>query len=324
MNNINFFRKTILLLFLFPLIVVAQNNFQHAELLFKQEEFIQAKPIFKSLLSQNPKDKKTLEYLGDIAIHTSEWDDAIKYYKALVEAEERNANYHYKYGGALGMKATTVNKFSASTYLSDIKREFELAAKLDPKHIETRWALIEYYLQLPGILGGSEKKALEYAKELRSISEVDGYLSSGHIAEHSKRYKDAEAFYKKAVEVGGSAHTYAKLTSLYEKDSQPAKAIENASRSLKKHQYNQLNYQIGKIAAENKIQSEFAIECLTQYIAKHSKKDGFSKAWAYYRLAQINKNLGKKQIALTWIDKALKDIPNFKEAQNERSLILAL
>src|SRR5690606_17852242 len=197
-------------------------------------------------------------------------------------------------------------------------------SKLDPKHIEVRWALIEFYIQLPGILGGSEKKAIEYAKELGKISEVDGYLSQGYIAEFSKRPKDAERYYKKAIEIGGSRHTYEKLTSLYENNNQPEKALETASKSLKKHQRNLLNYQIGKIAAQYNLEPQYGIECLDQYLANYSIQDGVPKAWAYYRLAQINKSLGKKKVALTWIDKALKDIPDFQEAKIEKSLILAL
>jgi len=312
------------LFILLPNFINAQTPFQQGEELFKQEKFSQAKPFFESYLKQNSKHKKTLEYLGDIGIQTQHWDDALMYYETLIKAEESNAQYHYKYGGALGMKAMSVNKLRASTYLGDIRREFERAAKLDPKHIDTRWALIEYYLQLPSMMGGSEKKAMDYALELQTISQVDGYLAQGHIAEHSKNYKEAAQFFKKAVAVGGSPHTFDRLIKVYEKDKQPQKALETASESLKKHQQNNLNYQIGKISAESKLQSAYGIERLGHYIDNYSQKDELPKAWAYYRLAQINKNLGEKEIALSWIDKALKDIPNFKEAQKERSLILAL
>ncbi|MGB3343426.1 MAG: tetratricopeptide repeat protein [Aequorivita sp.] len=314
----------LILILLFPIFSFSQTNFQRAEGYFKQEKFAQAKPLFEDYLKHNPQDKRTQEYLGDIAAYAKEWDEAISYYNSLVEEDKNNANYHFKYGGALGMKAISVSRLRALTYVGDIKRELELAAKLDPKHIEARWALIEFYIQLPGILGGSEKRALEYALELSKISEVDGYLAKGYIAEYSKRPKDAELYYKKAIKIGGSPHTYEKLTSLYENTNQPHKALETASKSLKKHRRNQLNYQIGKIAAQYNLESQLGIECLDEYLANYSIKDGVPKAWAYYRLAQINKNLGEKQIALGWIDKALKDIPDFKEAQKEKSLILAL
>ncbi len=82
------------------------------------------------------------------------------------------------------MKAFTVSKLSALTMIGDIKGAFLKAAKLDPKHIDTRWALVEFYVQLPGILGGSIKKSLKYADQLQQLSVVDGYLAKGYIYEY--------------------------------------------------------------------------------------------------------------------------------------------
>lgn len=324
LNNIISFRKITLLLYLLPLFAVAQNNYQQAEEYFKQENFKKAKPIFENYLTQNPGDKKTREYLGDIAAYGKNWDTAISYYEALVQDEGTNANYHFKYGGAMGLKAMSISKIRAMTYIGDIKHELEQAAKLDSKHIEARWALIEFYIQLPEIFGGSENKATDYAKELGKISEVDGYLANGYIAEYTDRPKDAERYYKMAIEVGGSPHTYEKLSNLYEKNNQPKEAIAANSESLKKHKRNQLNYQIGKISAQYNLEPQYGIECLSQYLADYSIKDGVPKDWAYFRLAQIYKNLSKKEIALTWINKALMGRTDFKEALQEKSLILAL
>ncbi|SRX74398.1 tetratricopeptide repeat protein [Aequorivita antarctica] len=313
----------VFLLFL-PFFLSAQNNYQQAEEYFKQENFSKAKPVFENHLKKHPGDKKTREYLGDIAGYAKNWDIAVAYYEALVNEEETNANYNFKYGGALGMKALSISRLRAVSYIGDIKHHLERAAKLEPKHIEARWALVEFYIQLPSIIGGSEKKAIDYANELGTISKVDGYLANGYIAEYTDRSKDAERFYKKAIEVGGSPHTYEKLSGLYEKNNQPKEALKTTAESLKKHKRNQLNYQIGKISAQYNLEPEYGIECLSQYLADYSIKDGVPKDWAYYRLAQIYKNLGKKEIALTWINKALADRNDFDEARKEKSLILAL
>jgi len=311
-------KSIFILLLLFPFCGNTQTPYQQAEEYFKQEKFSKAKPIFEKHLMQNPNDRKTKEYLGDIAAYGKNWDIAISYYESLVKNEDTNANYHFKYGGALGMKALSISRLRAVTYIGDIKHHLERAATLDSKHIETRWALVEFYIQLPGIVGGSEKKAIAYAEELGAISKVDGYLANGYIAEYTDRPKDAERFYKKAIEVGGSPHTYEKLSNLYEKNNQPKEAILTNSEALKKHKRNQLNYQIGKISAQYNLEPEYGIECLSQYLANYSIKDGVPKDWAYFRLAQIYKNLGKKEIALTWINKALIDRTDFKEALQEK------
>ena len=115
--------------------------------------------------------------------------------------------------------------------LAAVKNAFLTAAKLDSKHIESRWALVEFYLQVPGILGGSEKKAQQFADELLAISPVDGYLARGHIQEYFGRYLKAEPEYKKAFESGQSKTTFQKLYNLYKNklnQSKKATALQQA------------------------------------------------------------------------------------------------
>ncbi|WP_299208555.1 tetratricopeptide repeat protein [uncultured Dokdonia sp.] len=319
-----------LLILLFPICSFAQGNavdpaFAKAENYFYIKQYNQAKPIFKSYLKQHPNDLKTLEYLGDIYGFTQEWDTAIDYYKKLVELSPKVANYHYKYGGVLGMKALAINKVRALGLIGDIKEAFITAATLDPKHVEARWALVEFYIQLPGVIGGSESKAKQYANELATLSPVDGHLAHGYIAEYNHKPKDAEYHYKKAVAIGGSVICYTKLYEHYEKNKAPEKAMQVLDEAQKKHtSENRLHYQLGKIAGQYGIGLDQGIECLDKYIMNYSSADGVPKDWAYYRLAQIYKHKGQKEEAKTWISKALQNRPDFKEALVEKKLIEAL
>ncbi len=219
----------------FPFLVYSQSDFEKAEKLFQQEKFSLAKPIFEEFLSQHPNHLKSMEYLGDISGQAKDWDQAIFYYQKLKTLKPSEADYYYKNGGALGMKAKESNKFAALSMIGDVKELFEKAISLNPKHIESRWALIELYLQLPAIVGGSERKAHKYSNELMKISPVDGYLSKGHIAEYFDRYKEAETNYQKAIEIGGSKNSYQKLSNLYKnKLKQPQKAREIMDAYFKK------------------------------------------------------------------------------------------
>jgi tetratricopeptide (TPR) repeat protein len=221
--------KHIIYLFVFlPMMMWGQSDFEKAEKLYKANKIEQAELVFESVLKSNPSDLKTIEYLGDIAGQNKSWDKAIVYYKKLKQLKPSEANYHYKYGGALGMKAKESNKFKALGMIDEVKGSFEKAISINPKHIESRWALIELYIQLPGIVGGSESKAIKYSNELLRLSPVDGYLSRGHIEEYFKRYKVAEQLYKKAISVGGSRTSYQKLANLYKtkmRDPEKAKSI---------------------------------------------------------------------------------------------------
>ena len=220
-------KKLVLLFLLAPILIWSQSNFEKGEKLFHAKKYDEAQVILEGVLKTKPSDIKTLEYLGDITAHHKEWIKGAEYYKKLKELKPTEAEYFYKYGGCLGMRAMEVNKFKAMGLVGDMKSAFERAIVLNPKHLQARWALIELYLQLPGIAGGSESKALKYSNELAKISPVDGYMSKGRIDEYFERYTFAEKNYIKADEIGKSKITFQKLYNLYlNKLKEPKKAQE--------------------------------------------------------------------------------------------------
>ncbi|MCC9071804.1 hypothetical protein LNQ49_09450 [Flavobacterium sp. F-65] len=218
-------KQIIIVFLLFPTLFWSQTSFEKAQKLFDTQNFDKAEILFKTVLKETPSDLKTIEYLGDIATHNKKWDDAVGYYEKLKQLKPSGANYFYKYGAALGMKALQVSKFKAFGMIDEVRGSFEQAIVLNPKHIEARWALIELNLQLPGIAGGSQSKAIKYSNELLNLSPIDGYLSRGHIDEYFKRYSDAERQYKHAIIVSKSKVSYQMLANLYQKKmNEPTKA----------------------------------------------------------------------------------------------------
>jgi tetratricopeptide (TPR) repeat protein len=208
--------KKLLLIFLFvPILGWSQSNFEKGEKLFQFKKYAEAQIVFEAILKTKPLDITTLDYLGEIEAHQKSWVKGAEYFKKLKELKPTEADYFFKYGGCLAMRAMEVNKIRAFTMVDDMKQAFEKAIVLNPKHVQARWALIEIYLQLPGILGGSESKAISYSKELAQFSPVDGYLSRGRIEEYFKRYTLAEKNYIKANEIGKSKVTFQKLYNLY-------------------------------------------------------------------------------------------------------------
>ena len=193
----------------------SQSDFEKGEKLFAQKKYNEAQQSFQEFLKVQPNHSKTIEYLGDIAGVKKDWDEAIPYYKKLKISYPNNATYWYKYGGAMGMKAKESNKFKALGMIDEVEQSFLTAAKLDENHIDTRWALVVLYIELPAIIGGSEKKSQHYANELMLLSKVDGYLAKGHIDVYFSRYAKAEMNYKKAHEIGNSKTTFEKLYDLY-------------------------------------------------------------------------------------------------------------
>ena len=299
----------------------SQSSLNDIKKLFDKKEFDKAEALLLIYMESNKSTIEIIELLGDSYGYQEKWDQAIIEYGKLIDIKPNNANFHYKYGGAMGMKALGMNKIKALTIIGDVKSAFLKAAELDPKHIDTRWALVELYMQLPGIIGGSKSKSLKYADELSVLSKVDGYLAKGYIYEYDDAPKLAEKYYKLAITEGGSLTCYDKLTDFYEKEAQAAKAIRNIEASGEQHKRNAMHYQIGKVCATYNIQLDKGKNCLLVYIDNYSAKDGVPKAWAYYRLAQIYRYKKNKTDALMYIDKAIYDLPEITVFKEEKALI---
>lgn len=199
----------------FTLSSFSQSNFDLGEKYFNEKNWELAKENFQKVIDNNPNNYQAIEFLGDIFGHQKKWDSAIEKYKTLRDKFPQNANYWYKFGGALGMKAKESNKFKALGMIDDVENAFLKAAALDKKHIDTRWALVMLYIELPAIIGGSEKKAQKYATELLTLSKVDGYLAKGYIDVYFERYQSAEKNYLQAHKIGNSKTTFEKLYDLY-------------------------------------------------------------------------------------------------------------
>ena len=312
------------LIFLISSLCFSQASIEKAEAFIVKKEFKNAQNEMTTFLKNKPEDKRAIELLGDVYGHQKKWDEAIVQYKALTIKQPNSANYQYKYGGALGMKALSISKLKAIGIIGDVKTAFLKAAELDPNHIDARWALVELYVSLPGIVGGSFSKALKYAEELQKLSKVDGYLAKGYVFEYDNEPELAEKYYKQAIEVGGSVTCYEKLTNFYDRQNEPEKAIGNLEDAQKELQRNAMHYQIGKVCADYNLQLDKGEKCLKAYLSHYSSKDGVPKAWAYYRMAQIYKHKKEKTEALKWIDKAISDLPEIEVFKEERLTISGL
>lgn len=265
-------------------VLINQGKFKKAEYILVNE------PL-------NLNNEKKVELLGDVYGYQKEWEKSKIQYKKLIEINPDNANYHFKYGSVLGMLALE-NKIKGVVLVDDIKEAFTKAAELDPSHVEVRWALLELYIQLPGIIGGSFNKAEKYADELGEILKIEGFLAKGYIADYRGRDKETEIYFKKALELIGTVN-------------------EN-------HPRHNINYQIGKIAARYNIYLDSGIMHLNRYVQNYSASDNVSLNWIFLHLARIYMHKKDKENALINIDKALLIRPNFKWALQIKQEIEAM
>ncbi|SDS05032.1 tetratricopeptide repeat protein [Christiangramia echinicola] len=279
---------------LFAVNSLAQQTLKDAEKLLNNGEIVEAEKI----LLQYENNPKAVEFLGDISSFNKEWDKAIDYYQTLVDLDSENAMYNFKLGGAMGMKAYYGSKFQAAILLGDIKKYLKKAADLDPTHKETRRALVELYMQIPSIIGGSKTIAESYASDLDRINEVDALLADAYIYK-IQEYRDlAKNKYEEAIRV----------------------AVNKPGLITR----NYLKYELGEASANYEIQLDAGENFLKQYIQDYGYKDLKSPAWAYYRLAQLERIKSNQKAALAHIEKSLSIDPGFEKALIEKQKIQRL
>ena len=88
------------------------------------------------------------------------------------------------------------------------RNRLEQLLTIEHNNVEARLELIDCYIALPPIQGGSFKKAVLLASELKDIDMAEGHRALGMIYTLDKEYKLAEDEYKSAVEVSGKHLKY--------------------------------------------------------------------------------------------------------------------
>ena len=102
--------KHFIFFLLIPVLTFGQASLNDAKKLINKKEFKKAEQLLSEYMKTNTSDLEAIELYGDAYGHQKKWDEAIVQYKKLVEGKPNDANFHYKYGGALGMKALSVSK----------------------------------------------------------------------------------------------------------------------------------------------------------------------------------------------------------------------
>jgi len=269
---------------------------EKADQFLAQKEYARAEKLLLDEIASNnaPELRNKLGVVYSYQLH---WDEAITIYKELVTEDPENVEFQFRYSGALARKAQSSGKLKALMLLGKIKEGFKRTITLDPNHIGSHWALVDLYVSLPGIAGGSMAKAYRYANNLKEISPLDGYLALGYVYEYDKEPEKSKQSYLKALSY--------------------LKSDNNFNR-------NQLHYQIGKVCAEYAMQLDKGIYHMQEYITNFSVMDGVPLEWAYYRLAKLYRKKKNKAEALAWVNKALVSHPNFKPALKEQAIIESL
>jgi tetratricopeptide (TPR) repeat protein len=124
------------------------------------------KRLVRERLASAPNDPQTVLAAAVVALDA---DDAaprkaaIARAEACVKALPQAAECHFAQGALLGVQAMSEGMLAAARSMGPVRDALTTALTLEPQWYPARSALVLYYLELPGLLGGSTSKAGELA-----------------------------------------------------------------------------------------------------------------------------------------------------------------
>jgi len=249
------------ILLVFLLIFNFQTQHYYIDSLIDNKQYMVAEKAIINLIKENPNSEILIKKLGDCYGFIKDWDNAIIQYQKLVELDGDNSVYNYKLGGTLAAKANETNMFKSLSLINKSKKYLLKSVKLDNRNKPAMWVLIQIYTELPQLLGGSKSLALEYANELENISLIDGLFAKKYIYDFKNDHKMSNIYLNKIT--------------------------ENLDSFNSEYDYNYLNFSIGELCANNKINLDMGILQLSYYIENFTSRDRSTPDYAYYLLAKI-------------------------------------
>jgi hypothetical protein len=98
-----------------------------------------------------------------------------------VQAHPQQSICYLALGNALGAKARTARPLAAMRYAAKIRDAFLHAVWLDPHNTDARFALLDFYLQAPALVGGGKARARTLASQTEAIDPATARLMQAQI-----------------------------------------------------------------------------------------------------------------------------------------------
>jgi tetratricopeptide (TPR) repeat protein len=163
-------------------------------------------------LSAAPTDAESSNLLCRAYFTLEEWDRAEASCRKAVSLDPNNGRFHLWLGRVYGEKADRANFMSAASLAGKVRGEFERAVQLNPKDVEARLDLTEFYISAPGIVGGGDDKAREQAQSIATVNPAREHWIYARIAEKKKDTATAEREYRQYIDLSkGDAEAWLNL-----------------------------------------------------------------------------------------------------------------
>lgn len=262
--------------------------------------------VLNRQLKRSPEDSLAHNLLCRAYFSLGDWDRGISNCERAVQLSPENSQFHLWLGRIYGEKADRASFLSAAGLAKRVAREFEAAVHLNPRSVDARSDLAEFYLEAPGIVGGGRDKAEQQANSLMELNPARAHWVKARIAEKHKDFATAETEYKAAIEAGGAASAWLNLGLFYRHREQ----WEDMERSLVRVRSAPLDRPDALVdAAEILIHSQRnlpeAVELLHAYMQSGAEVEQAPEFKVHYLLGTAQEKLGDRRGAADQYHSAL-------------------
>jgi tetratricopeptide (TPR) repeat protein len=278
------------------------------------------------VLGRDARDANALFYMGRIALVEDRPAEAIDWLERAVKANDRSSEYHLWLANALGEEAQRASKLRQPFLARRVKSEFERAVALDPHSVAARRGLMDFYMIAPAVMGGSKERAREQAAEIKKISPLQGRFAAASIAQREKNTDAAQREYVAAVtENPDSVIAHLALSVFYQNHERWDDAFGVLDRLLAaKPNEIRAHYQIGRAAALSGKQLERGERSLKLWIASPPEDAlAATRSAAHYRLGMVYEKQGKRDLARTAYEEAIRINSRNEDARNALAKVKA-
>ncbi len=322
--------------------------------LFRAGQRTRAEPLLREGLRDVPDHVEALLALARIHLGWDEYEGALAPAERAARLAPESCESQLILAQARGLKAREISRVRAMFMVGDIRSGFERAVALDPRHVEARLSLMEFYLQAPKIAGGDLKKARAEAEAVVALDPLAGLPALSRVAAAEGRPDEALAALDRlarldrgaarlgraslyAGDLGTRDRAVAELVAVADEDprdavdltaagillgrlERPAEALtlfEQARRA--DPAYLPAAYQLGRALLLARGDLARAEGAFREYLAGEPPPGAPRPAAAHWRLGQVHEAQGRPAQARREYEEALRLDPDQAEARRALS-----
>lgn len=301
---------------------LAQSPLEDGRALFDRRQYAAARARFEAAARADARDPWARYWWGRALFAEDKPGPAAERFEEAIALDGTRAEFHVWAGNSYGVEAQRANVFRQPMLARRVKAAYERAVAIDPRQVDARFGLVQFYMLAPGVMGGSMAKAREQATALVGIQPVQGRIALARLAVREKDWAGAERELQTLHrEHPDSVRAVSALANYYADRERADEAFRLYEQWIARHPRGRFgHYGIGRTAAITGQQLERGVKALEQALALPATDDdtdpaAVSSALIHQRLGLIHEKAGRKPEAKAAYAEAVRLAPGNSDAR---------